>query len=887
MVTLLRTKTTIPPTSPRTIDRYRLINHMREGAQRALTIICAPAGFGKTTLATAWAQNYYERTAWLTLQPQEQQPDLFLTHLILALQDIDPKIGQTAKAMINLRAMDGALFALVNDLAEAEPDLALVLDDYHSADCPETAEVIQFLLENCPAAFHLIIVTRVFPALNLSRLRAIDQVIEITSNDLRFTPEEINTIFKAITGLKLQDEDSEKLNRSTEGWAVGIQLAAMAMSRKPSQWQTYAGREYIFDYLADEVLLRETIEVQDFLKKSALFERFCASLCAYAFGPENKFKQQSEKNKKLITYIQRANLFLVPVDTIGEWFRYHALFVEFLRRQLPEEQSVEIVARASDWFEQNGLMDEAIHYAVEAKDYERAACLLEHTYIDILAQGEQASIKGWTADIPNEVINNHPRLWLAKGWASIISLDHQQAVECLEKVGEVLEVDKRHQHLWNEVKSLEILIKILSGKMVRSDEILSIIRSLTERDDFLRGLLHFNLGGSFMFQGETEHAVNSFQEAVSCTQNSKNSLIYIMAQAALGENLQWNGKLVLAEHLFQEAIDYTKKTMGEHSVLLGYLYNNYSDLLREQNRFDEAFHIAEMGISYCMVWQPSASLDGQIVLARLLASQGNWGKSFERLELARKSTVTSNLKIIDRLITIHMIRLMLLQGNLERARLEIWENALDNSPPHPLQVMEFLIRLVIYRYKAMEHADDPSSASLLIEPISELAAKAGQRKRITHHIEALILLAYAQDSAGQGTESIKSLNRALGIGAHSGYIRTFVDEGTRLLDLLEKHRKRIHAPPAYLNKILSILREEAAREPPLESDAPEGLTALTRRELEILSQLALGKSNQEIADERVLALSTVKKHVANILDKLGVSNRVQAVMLSKRAGWLD
>jgi LuxR family transcriptional regulator, maltose regulon positive regulatory protein len=887
MVTLLRTKTTIPPISPRTIDRCRLINFMSEGAQRALTIICAPAGFGKTTLATAWAQNYYERTAWLTLQPQEQQPDLFLTHLILALQDIDPKIGQTAKAMINLRAMDGALFALVNDLAEAEPDLALVLDDYHSADCPETAEVIQFLLENCPAAFHLIIVTRVFPALNLSRLRAIDQVIEITSNDLRFTPEEINTIFKAITGLKLQDEDLEKLNRSTEGWAVGIQLAAMAMSRKPSQWQTYAGREYIFDYLADEVLLRETIEVQDFLKKSSLFERFSASLCAYAFGQENQYEQQSEKNKKLITYIQRANLFLVPVDTAGEWFRYHALFVEFLRRQLPGEQSIGIVARASDWFEQNGLIDEAIHYAVEAKDYERAACLLEHTYIDILAQGEQASIKRWTADLPNEVINNHPRLWLAKGWASIISLDHQLAIECFKKVEQVLEVDKRHQHLWNEVKSLEILMKILSGKMVRSDEISSIIQSLTVRDDFLRGLLYFNLGGSFMFQGDTEHAVNSFQEAVSCTQNSRNPLIYIMAQAALGENLQWNGKLVLAEHLFQEAIDYTKKTMGEHSVLLGYLYNNYSDLLREQNRFDEAYHIAEMGISYCMVWQPSASLDGQIVLARLLASQGNWEKSFERLELARKSTMTRNLKIIDRLITIHMIRLMLLQGNLERARLEIRENALDNSPPHPLQVMEFLIQLVIYRYKTMEYEDDPPSASLLIEPISGLSAEAGQRKRITHHIEALILLAYAHDSAGQGNESIKSLNRALSIGAHSGYIRTFVDEGTRFLELLEKHRKGIHAPPAHLNEILSILREEAAREPPLESDAPEGLTALTRRELEILSQLALGKSNQEIADERVLALSTVKKHVANILDKLGVSNRVQAVMLTKRAGWLD
>jgi LuxR family transcriptional regulator, maltose regulon positive regulatory protein len=887
MVTLLRTKTSIPPTSPRIINRSRLIEYMREGTKRALTIITAPAGFGKTTLAASWAQEGYVKTAWLTLQPQEQQRDLFLTHLIMALQEIVPQVGQTAMAMIGLRSFDGALFALVNDLAEVDFEFALVLDDYHSADCSETADVIQFLLENCPAAFHLIIVTRVFPSLNLSRLRALDQVIDITSDDLRFTPEEINTFFKANTGLKLPVKDLEKLNRSIEGWAVGIQLAAMAMSRKPSLWDKFAESDYIFDYLADEVLLRETSEVQDFLKKSAIFDRFCASLCAHTFNPDVPVENKNEKYKKLITYLQRSNLFLVSLDKTGEWFRYHSLFSDFLRRQLPEEQGVEIVARASEWFEQNGLIDEAIHYAIKSENYQRAACLLEETYIDILAKGEQASIEEWTSAIPVEALDKHPRLWLAKGWASVMSINHQEAAECLKKVDETLHLEKKHKSLWNEARSLRILSNILSGIMVSTNEISSIIESLSDQDDFLRGLLYFNLGGSFMFQGETEQAVQAFQEAVYCTQKSKNLLVYIMAQAALGENLQWNGKLIQAEHLFTEAIDYTKKTMGEHSFLLGYLYNNYSDLLREQNRIDEAIHIAEMGISYCMAWQPSASLDGQIVLARLLASQGNWEKSYERLELARKSTIQRNLMIIDSVITVYMIRLMLLQGNMERARHELRELNLDKLCPHPLRIMEFLIQLVVSRFNTMEYADDPQAAKLLIDPISNLAAEAEQRKRITHLLETLILLAYAQDSAGQGNDAIKSLNRALSIGAHSGYIRTFVDEGARLLNLLEKQRKHIQAPPAYLDKILSILRKEAAREPPMESDVPEGLTALTRRELEILSLLALGKSNQEIADDMFLAISTVKKHVANILDKLGVSNRIQAVMLAKKAGWLD
>jgi LuxR family transcriptional regulator, maltose regulon positive regulatory protein len=886
MSSLLRTKIIIPPITPRVVGRPRLAEYLTEGTRRALTLVVAPAGFGKTTLAATWAQTCQMPVAWLSLQPAERSPERFLYYLIQALRTIDPHIGQTTLALLGRKSPDGALFALVNDLAEIEHDFVLCLDDYHNADCPEIAELIQFLLENRPPVFHLMIIARVIPSLNLTRWRALDQAVEITAVHLRFSSAETNLFFNTSLGLQLPAERLYQISQTTEGWAVGMQLAALALARQPADWPAPAIQEQIFDYLAEEVLQREPVEVQDFLQKSALFDRFSVSLCAHALNSGRNLEQEKEKYRELLAYVDRANLFLVPLDTKSYWYRYHALFSDFLRCKLPGEQVNSIYDRASKWFESNGLVDEAIQYAIQAKNYERAADLLESSYINILAQGEQAAIAEWTAAIPNEILDKRPRLWLAKGWAGIIALDRLEALAAIEKVEAMIPGDQARSRLGNEVKSLRILTNILSGEMVAAAEISSILRSLTERDDFLRSLLYFNLGGSQMFIGETAQAVDSFREAVCATQAMNNPLIYIMAQAALGENLQLCGELFLAEHTFLEAITFAKKSLGEHTFLLGYLYNNYSELLREQNRIDQALHYAEMGISYCLVWQPIASLDSQIVLARLLAAQGRWEESYNRLELARQMMAESGLTVVDDFITAHMIRLILLQGNLERARYEVSTHRLEVNYANMLPAVREFIELVLYRFEIMAASTDPAAACPLIEPLSKVIAQAKQRQHVTRMIEALILRAYAQDSAGLSSDSNESLGLAFSLGAHSGYVRIFADEGARLLNLLEKRGQDIQAPLSYLEQISGIMRKEISRTTPTAVDIPEGLTSLTRRELDILALLSDGKSNQEIADERVLALSTVKKHVSNILNKLGVANRTQAVMLARKVGWL-
>lgn len=888
MLPLLRTKTTLPPVGPRQISRPRLLELVTEGARRALTLIIAPAGFGKTTLAAAWAQSGQMPAAWLSLQPGDRPGERFLAYLVQALQTISPRLGQTTLALMQSGSLEGALFALVNDLAMLEGDIALILDDYHHIDAAATGEIVQFLLTNHPATFHLILTTRSTPSLNLARLYALDQVTEISAAELRFSDAEVRDFLEHSLGVHLSVDQLTRLTQSTEGWAVGLQLAGLALGRQPESLTIPLGQEQIFDYLAEEVLRREPPAVQDFLKKTALFERFCVPLCDAVLAPQGK----SLPSQEMIAHIGRANLFLVQLDPSAAWYRYHALFADFLRRQLPAGQAPPLYRAASLWFEENGLLDDAIHMAIHAADYERAAGLLEGHYLDMVQRGEQAALLEWVSLIPPALLEGRPRLWLAKGWAGIVSLDTGMTMECIDKAEALITPGEAGERLLGEAKLLRILAQIFTGQTPSTAEISSIFPLLDEQDDFLRSLLYFNLGLHHAMCGETALAIEVFNKTLGMSKSLNNPLMTIIAYTQLGETRQIRGALGLAERTFLQAIRYAKETFGEHTFLLGMPYISYAELLREQNRFDEALRFAERGITGCQVWQPVASLDGHIAIARIHAAQGRWEEAFDRLEGALQVAESSSSKIDDIFAAVQLARLALFKGDLPRARyyLQLFdlEKAREGFYFHLYEMMN----LMLYRAGVMELGADPAPANLLCEELASLAAESERRERVTPVIEASILLAYAHQAAGRETAAAESLSRALALGAQSGYLRIFADEGQKLFSLLERCRSQIHAPRSYLDNILALMRREnairlswAAR--PAHSAVPKDQLPLTRRELDILSLLAAGKSNQEIAAERVLALNTVKKHVANILSKLGVANRTQAVMLARKLGWVE
>jgi LuxR family maltose regulon positive regulatory protein len=901
MLPLLRTKVSIPPARQNRAERLRLTKQVCEGMSRSLTLVVAPAGFGKTTLMADWAQSASIPIAWLSLEPADQIPERFFSYLIYAIQQIAPQAGQTALAVLHSGqavAHEAIMLALLNDLSEMPSDFAIVLDDYHAVDGAEVNTIIQFLLEHRPTQMHFGITGRTMPGISLARLRALDQVVEISATDLRFNDVEIRAFLEQM-GTSLTPDQIVRLNQSMEGWAVGLQLAGLTLARQPFDWNIPAGQAHIFEYLAEEVLRRELLEVQEFLKVSALFDRFCLPLCEHLVGEQSAstgfvnvsrtFTSTRVEGKDLLAYLERANLFLVPLDTTGIWFRYHALFAEFLRRQLPPEQASDIYRAASLWFEQNNLLDEAIHYATHAADYERAAALLETHYIDMIQRGEQSALLEWLSTLPHDFMEKRPRLWLAKGWASIIALDSAEAEACAEKAEALILPDETADslRLKGEAKSLRILTGIFAGKVAAMDEISDAFVLLAEQDDFLHSLLHFNLGLHHVMLGNTGLAIDSFAETQRLAKALNNPLVSIVAQVQMGETRQTRGALGLAERTFQQVIQYARDTLGEHTFLLGMPFISYADLMREQNRFDETIRYAEQGIAYCQVWQPVASMDGQIALARLNAAQGRWDDAFARLESAMLVAETSVSVLDDAFVATHLVRLNLLHGNLSKAEHLIKVYDLEKVSEGMYYYLWEMTQLVLLRAKVQMLHTDPEPALSTIEALSTLIAESERRERVTPVIEALILRAYAQHAATHHANAVESLSHAFTLGAQSGYIRIFADEGKRLLHLLEQYRTQIHAPRAYIDSILKILRDEGLQPVAPTSSASDALIPLTRRELDILELLAAGKSNQEIAHERVLTLNTVKKHVANILSKLGVANRTQAVMLARKSGWME
>lgn len=873
---------------------------IEEGMKRTFTLILAPAGFGKTTLIAEWARTADMPVAWLSLERSERSSERFLSYLIHALQQVSPQVGQTAQVMLTsgqAMAEDAVLFSLLNDLSEIKEDFAVVLDDYHLLDGSEVNAILQSMLEYLPAQIHLVITTRTLPELSLARLRARDQLVEINAADLRFTESEVRDFLEQM-GAPLPPEQISHLNQSTEGWAVGLQLAGLTLTRQPFDWNIPAGQAHIFDYLAEEVLRRENPEVQEFLKVSALFDRFSIPLCNHLFSSlifRSLENGGGREGADILAYLERANLFLVPLDSTGTWFRYHALFTEFLRRQLSPEQSSKLYQAASLWFEENNLLDEAIHYATHAADHERTAALLETHYLDMIQRGEQSAVLEWIGTLPPELMENRPRLWLAKGWGSVIALDSPQAEACAEKAEALIPTDRMSDQLRGEAQALRILTKVFAGKVVSTEEISSAFSLLVEGDDFLHGMLHFNLSIHYVMLGDTAQALESYAETLEVTKKLNNPLLSIISHVQIGETRQIRGALGLAERAFQQVIQYARETLGERTFLLAMPLISYSDLLREQNRFDEAVRHAEQGIAFAQLWQPIASMDGQIALARIEAAQNRWDEAFARLEQAIRVAESSTSVIDDTIAALQLVRLNLLHGDLSKAQHLIQVYELEKIGSGKYFYFWEMTHLVLLRAKVLSLQSDPrpfgsaqgGSAPVILEALSTLIAESERRERVTPVIEASILRAYAHHAVAQHEAAAESLSHALTLGAQCGYVRIFADEGRQLLHLIEQYRNKLRAPHAYVEEIHNRIQKELATQTASSVVERQQLTPLTRRELDILQLLAAGKSNQEIAIDRVLTLNTVKKHVANILQKLGVANRTQAVLEARQKGWLN
>jgi LuxR family maltose regulon positive regulatory protein len=881
-VPLLTAKLYIPPVRPEVVPRAGLIERLNAGLYRRLTLLSAPAGYGKTTLLGQWVAQCARPVAWLSLDEGDNDPVRFWAYVAGALRTVRPEIGDIAQVVFQSSQpppVESALAGLLNQIAEAPDPFVLVLDDYHMIRTPAIHEGIAFLLENLSPQMHLVIATRADPPLGLPRLRGRDQLTELYQSDLRFTLEEAATFLNEVMGLRLSGEDVAALEGRTEGWIAGLQMAAVSMQRRDDVAgfiQAFTGtHRYILDYLVEEVLQQQPPGVRRFLLQTSILDRLCSALCDAVIGTGQPVDgQPAVDSQAVLEHLERNNLFVVPLDDRRQWYRYHHLFADLLRQRLRREHrdwEPELHRRAGEWYEQNGMVAEAVGHALTAGDLERAAHLIEQTGWATFTRGEMTTIRGWIAALPDDFVRSRPQLGVLHAWAMAKSGRLEDVESCLEGINSDL--------LRGEVAAVRAYVAGVRGDLPRAVTLAQqALEQLPEEDLFLRAIVTQNLGVAYHWSGDSAAAVRTLTRAVELGRAAGQAFQTLTSMAILGRAYEMQGSLRQATETYREALALASEKGSRPVPFAGMAYVGLAGTLYEWNDLDDAVRCAMEGIRLSALGGFVAyHVFGHALLARAYEAKGDRARALEMLQKAEQLGQGGRYVLVMALVAELRARLWVAQGNVAAALQ--WAEERRWRTDDPLDAARE-IELTAVAWVISTHGRPGEALSLLARLLE--AAQAAGRTGSAIKILALQGLAFqAQDRAG---EALSALERALALAEPEGYVRTFLDEGEPMKDLLsqillaqqkERQASSRGISPNYVARLLAAFGEEAE----LSSLATESLIEpLTEREMDVLRLVIAGLSNAEIAEELVIAVSTVKSHVNHIYGKLGVENRTQAVI---------
>jgi LuxR family transcriptional regulator, maltose regulon positive regulatory protein len=902
MTELLKTKLYIPRRRPNLVSRPHLTNRLNAGLDKKLTLISAPPGFGKTTLLSEWIPGSPRCVTWLSLDDGDNDPTKFWAYLISSLQGLRPDLGESALDLLQspqAPAVTSILTALINDIT-AFPDLfATVLDDYHLIDSMQIHEGLTFLIDHLPKNMHLVITTRIDPPLSLSRLRVQDQLTELRANDLRFKAEECAQFLDQAMGLSVSVEEVAALEGRTEGWIAGLQIAALSMQGRqdlPVYIQAFSGsHRHILGYLAEEVLDRRPTDTLNFLLKTSILDRMCGPLCDAVTGGSG--------GQVILEELEHANLFLIPLDDEGVWYRYHHLFADVLqarlRQSFPELLS-QLHQRASEWYEAQDLLVEAIQYALSAGAMLRAAQLIEKNRWALLGRGEAHTLHRWLDELPRDVLQSKPGLSVAYAW--ILSLlEEPETIEAHLQDAEsafALKTSPMSQEAVENEDAIRGEIAILRAEIAlsRSDihQAIELCRQalefLPEGYILMRGVSTYFLGHGERRSGNMVAAEQAYVNASELGLQNDNLLLALYALANLSSTQISMGRLRGAAQTSQRILEITAERQRQTWPLAGLAYQGLGKLYYEWNDLDESIGYLRLGIeSGQRGGLISLEINSRAILAFALQAQNNLDGAAEMLrETAYLSERNHHPFFIAQTAAMEA-RLKLRQGHTEQA--VRWARAcglnLENDNiPYTRQVEYLTLARVLITLSKFELAENM---------LDRLFQAAENDQRTGDMIEILIQQALLLSAAGKRPEAIHFLDRALQWAEPEGYIRIFVDEGDPMRLLLIDYQANLrqnfnlpmnHSSHLLLNYTDRLLAAFSKPSPNGDIKAETLLEPLSERELDILRLIATGRTNQEIAEILVIALSTVKSHINHLYGKVGVHNRVQAISVAREMGLL-
>ena len=885
---LLQTKLYMPRLRPSFIPRPNLIAKLNQGLQQEskLTLVSAPAGFGKTTLITEWIAERARPFAWLSLDERDADINRFLTYFVAALQSVAAKVGGgvlTVLQSAQLPPTNSILTSLLNDIMTIPEHFFFVMDDYHVLDARLIDEALTFVLEQAPPQMHLIITTREDPNLPLARWRVRNQLTELRASDLRFSLGETAVFLRQLMGLTLTEEHIATLEDRTEGWIAGLQLAALSMQGRQDVSgfiDAFTGdNRYIVDYLVEEVLHRQPEPTRRFLLQTAILDRLNGPLCDAVTGQIG--------GKAQLETLERGNFFIIPLDDRRHWYRYHHLFAEVLKVHLLAEQTAhvsELHRRASNWYEQHDLVADAIRHALLAEDFEHAADLIERAVPDMRQSRQESRLLAWFQVLPDELFENRPVLTVHYA-GTLLQNGHLDGVESrLRDVEQWLEMpanSREHPIYVNEedFRRLPGSVAMYHAGMalIRSDTMNTVkyaqqVLALAPPDDyFLHGAASALLGLAFWTSGDLETAHQVYAEGLAYLQKAGYISDVIGGAVTLADIQLMQGRLREAMSSYKQGLQLATKQGALPLRGAADMHVGLSELECERNDLASAEqHLLQSKAFGELNGLPKNPSRWRVALARIRKAQGDLDDALDLLEEAERLYVgdfSPNVRPIPALKT----GVWIAQGRLHEAF--GWARERRLSVADDLSYLrEFehitLARMLIAHYKRDHTENAIREATGLLE---RLLKAAEEGKRMGRVIEIVVLKTVAYQARGDLSTALSELEHALKLAEPEGYVRLFLDEGASMVNLLKEAAAR-GIMSGYVGKLLGSGQTSSQRLAPTSLIEP-----LSQREHEILRLLQTDLSGPEIAAELMVALSTVRTHTKGIYSKLNVNNRRAAV----------
>ncbi|MCD4754087.1 MAG: LuxR C-terminal-related transcriptional regulator [Anaerolineaceae bacterium] len=887
---ILVTKLFIPQPRPELVNRQRLIDQLNHGRNNKLTLVSAPAGFGKTTLVSAWVNSLdsKERVCWYSLGVGDNDPTQFLLYLVSAFQMIEPVIGK--EVISALRSPhppppQAVLTTVINDLAALQTQIMLVLDDYHLIKETSVHEAVAFLVENMPPVFHFVIITREDPFLPIARLRAHGQLTELRAADLRFTTDEAAQFLNHVMGLTLSEQDVSALEERTEGWIAGLQLAAVSLQgqENPSAViEAFTGsNRLVLDYLIEDVLEQQPETIQNFLLQTSILHRLNSSLC-------NAITGQTD-SQTILEELEHANMFLVPLDHERGWYRYQHLFAELLRRRLyqtDKNQALGLHEKASQWAEKNGFYDAAVEYAQQAENYQRTVALLAEHGDDFWIHGEHAKLRYWLARLPEEWMTSSPHLCIYNAWYRYAVGQYTEAdflLQCAEeKINQGSDTPaEQHQLLKGRLAAIRSLMGTWTGDGQSFIENAKFALQVLPEKDPWRGPAAIALGDAYLFMGEIKEAQEAQINAIAACNAVGDIFFTIVANLKLAATLRAQGKLNSVVQICQQQLALAERNGIAHMSVIGWLYEIWGDVLIERNQLKEALPLIIKGTELTQNGDLSLDTYAKLTLVKALYDTGDFeGVNEILMQLELLDQGHAQIEYLSKSLASWRIWIApdIVQSSQQ------WLSMCGLKTDDPLTISnENEYRLLVKTLLITGSIDEAYHLS------RRLLDQVEGSQRILDHIETLLMMAMTTMYKENIDQAIGFIKQALHLTEEEGFIRIFVKEGQPIAQLLYEALSR-QIKTNYVRQILSAFptekEQQFSQKPRLRSDE-EWIELLSERELDVLAFLAKGLSNSDIAKKLYLSLNTVKAHTRNIYRKLNVSSRTQATAKARVLGLLS